>query len=456
MATELRDYQTSDIIGAGAQFSQEAEGAVLGGMLFDPKCIDTVAELIKSPDSFYRPQHQALFSIIMRLYSVGKADDIVTIIDESVKAGVFSDSQMARTYLMGLVQNVSSVANIDRHCEIINEKALIRKLVDVSEYAIKTASENSVSADNLLDDVEQKIYNIRQGKNFEGLSHISEVVVGAIGHLQDITGSDASEKLGASSGFADLDAVTTGLNKTDLIVLAARPGMGKSAFALNMAVNCCKKTNRDVVIFSLEMGKEQLASRILASEALVNNTSLRNGKIGRDDWDRLAVAADVISRLPIYIDDGAGVTVPQMKAKLRRRHNLGLVVIDYIQLMSSPNKHNSRVTEVSEITRQLKLMAKELNVPVIALSQLSRDSEKRKEDKRPMLSDLRESGSIEQDADIVLFLYRNAYYDQNSDDQTTAECIVAKNRHGELKTVELGWRGEYTLFSSINRFVKDE
>ena len=178
MATELRDYQTSDIIGAGAQFSQEAEGAVLGGMLFDPKCIDTVAELIKSPDSFYRPQHQALFSIIMRLYSVGKADDIVTIIDESVKAGVFSDSQMARTYLMGLVQNVSSVANIDRHCEIINEKALIRKLVDVSEYAIKTASENAVSADNLLDDVEQKIYNIRQGKNFEGLSHISEVVVG--------------------------------------------------------------------------------------------------------------------------------------------------------------------------------------------------------------------------------------------------------------------------------------
>lgn len=456
MATDLKDYQVNDIIGSGAQFSQEAESAVLGGMLFDPKCIDKVAELIKTPDCFYRPQHQALYSIIMRLYSVGKADDVVSIIDESVRAGVFNDSQMARTYLMGLVNNVTSVANIESHCNIIIEKSLVRKLVGVSEYAIRTASENSTTADNLLDDVEQKIFDIRQGRNLEGLTHISEVVVGAIGHLQSITGADAAENLGASSGFSDLDAVTTGLNKTDLIVIAARPGMGKSAFAINMAVNCCKRTNREVVIFSLEMGKEQLASRILSSEALVNNTSLRNGKISEEDWDKLAEAADVISRLPIYIDDGAGVTVPQMKAKLRRMRNLGLVVIDYIQLMQSPNKHNSRVTEVSEITRQLKLMAKDLNVPVIALSQLSRDSEKRKEDKRPMLSDLRESGSIEQDADIVLFLYRNSYYDNKSEDQSTAECIVAKNRHGELRTVELGWRGEYTLFTSINRFIKDE
>ena len=257
----------------------------------------------------------------------------------------------------------------------------------------------------------------------------------------------------ASSGFSDLDAVTTGLNRTDLIVLAARPAMGKSALAINMAVNCCKKTGRDVAIFSLEMGKEQLASRILSSEAKVNNTSLRNGQISEEDWNKLAQAADVIGRLPIYLDDGAGITVPQMKAKLRRMKNLGLVVIDYIQLMESPNKHSSRVNEVSEITRQLKLMAKDLNVPVIALSQLSRNSEKR-DDKRPMLSDLRESGSIEQDADIILFLYRGAYYEQDSEDKSVAECIVAKNRHGQTATVELGWTGEYTLFTSLNKFAK--
>lgn len=455
MALELKDQLAADLMGSNAQFSQEAESAVIGGMLFDPKCIDKVAELIKTPDFFYRPQHQALFAIIMRFYSVGKADDIVSIIDESVRAGIFTNTQMAREYLMGLIHNVTSVANIESHCNIVIEKALTRRLVSVAEYAIKQASENSATADNLLDDVEQKIFDIRQGRTLEGLTPISEVVVGALDHLQEITGADAAEKLGASSGFSDLDAVTTGLNRTDLIVLAARPAMGKSAFAINMAVNCCKRTGREVVIFSLEMGKEQLASRILSSEALVNNTSLRNGQLSDKDWDKLAEAADVISRLPIYIDDGAGITVPQMKAKLRRMKNLGLVVIDYIQLMESPNKHNNRVTEVSEITRQIKLMAKDLNVPVIALSQLSRNSEKR-DDKRPMLSDLRESGSIEQDADIILFLYRGAYYKDSKEDQSVAECIVAKNRHGQTGTVELGWKGEYTLFTSMNRFAKYE
>lgn len=449
---ELKDYPSVDMLASGAQYNQEAEIAVIGGMLFDPKCIDKVAELIKSPDCFYNQLHQALFSIIMRFYSVGKADDIVSIIDESVKANLFTSSQMAREYLMGLVKNVTSVANIESHCKIVLEKALVRKLVSVSEYAIKTASENSVTADHLLDDVEQKIFDIRQGRNLEGLTHIQEIVVDTLGHLQDITGADASENLGASSGFSDLDAITTGLNKTDLIIVAARPAMGKSALAINMAVNCCKSTNRDIAIFSLEMGKEQLVSRILASEARVNNTNLRNGQLSDDDWIKLAETSDIISKMPIYIDDSAGVTVPQMKAKLRRIRNLGLVVVDYLQLMESPNKHSSRVNEVSEITRQLKLMAKDLNVPVIALSQLSRSSEKR-EDKRPMLSDLRESGSIEQDADIIIFLYREAYHDKNAN-QSSAECIVAKNRHGRTDSVELGWCGEYTLFTSIERFAK--
>lgn len=455
MAVDLKDQFAADLMGSNAQFSQEAESAVIGGMLYDPKCIDKVAELIKSPDYFYRPQHQALFSVIMRFYSVGKADDIVSIIDESVKAGIFTGTQMAREYLMGLIHNVTSVSNIESHCKIVMEKALTRKLVSVAEYAIKEASENSTSADRLLDDVEQKIFDIRQGRNLEGLIPISEVVVGTLDHLQEITGADAADKLGASTGFSQLDKVTTGLNRSDLIVLAARPGMGKTALALNIAVNSCKRTNREVAIFSLEMGKEQLATRILASEALVNNTNLRDGQISSADWDHLASAADVIARLPIYIDDSAGVTVPQMKAKLRRMRNLGLVVIDYIQLMESPNKHNNRVTEVSEITRQLKLMAKDLNVPVIALSQLSRSLESRT-DKHPMLSDLRESGSIEQDADIILFLYKESYYDQNNPDKSVVECIVAKNRHGQTDRVQLGWKGEYTLFTSLERFTRYE
>ncbi|MBR1383288.1 MAG: replicative DNA helicase, partial [Ruminococcus sp.] len=327
-------------------------------------------------------------------------------------------------------------------------------LVTIAGEIIENATSGSGEATELLDNVEQKIYNIRQGRDIAGLTSIKDVIVDTFLHLQEISGADAAEHLGAPSGFSQLDSVITGLNRTDLIVLAARPAMGKSAFALNIAVNCCKATKRDVVIFSLEMGKDQLVSRMLASEGRVNNTALRSGEMKGEDWDNIAEAADVLSQLPIYLDDGAGITVPQMKAKLRRMRNLGLVVIDYIQLMESPNKHSSRVNEVSEITRQLKLMAKELNVPIIALSQLSRSSEKR-EDKRPMLSDLRESGSIEQDADIIMFLYRDAYYSDSKEDQSVAECIVAKNRHGETRTVKLSWIGEYTLFRGLE-FRKDE
>ena len=301
----------------------------------------------------------------------------------------------------------------------------------------------------MLDSAEQKIFDIRQGNEVQGLTRIDSVIIDAYSHLQEISGPDAEKHLGAKTGFAQLDAITTGLNKSDLIILAARPAMGKSAFALNIAVNTCKRTMKEVVIFSLEMGKEQMVTRMLASESLVNNTCLRSGKIEPDDWIKLANGTEALARLPIYLDDGAGINVPQMKAKLRRMRNLGLVIIDYLQLMSSPNKHTSRVNEVSEITRQLKLMAKELNVPVIALSQLSRSSEKR-DDKRPMLSDLRESGSIEQDADIIMFLYRDAYYDKESADQSVAECIVAKNRHGTTDTVKLAWIGEYTLFRSLD------
>ena len=363
--------------------------------------------------------------------------------------GVFETSAMAKAYLTGMMEGVPSTANIESYCRIIEEKYHIRALVNVANEIIETANEGSADARTMLDSAEQKIFDIRQGNEVQGLTRIDSVIIDAYSHLQEISGPDAEKHLGAKTGFAQLDAITTGLNKSDLIILAARPAMGKSAFALNIAVNTCKRTMKEVVIFSLEMGKEQMVTRMLASESLVNNTCLRSGKIEPDDWIKLANGTEALARLPIYLDDGAGINVPQMKAKLRRMRNLGLVIIDYLQLMSSPNKHTSRVNEVSEITRQLKLMAKELNVPVIALSQLSRSSEKR-DDKRPMLSDLRESGSIEQDADIIMFLYRDAYYDKESADQSVAECIVAKNRHGTTDTVKLAWIGEYTLFRSLD------
>lgn len=444
----------SSVLGRSLPYNQEAEEAVIGSILLDPvNCRERAMELLK-PENFYRPQHQQLFSILMRMFTTGNKSDIITVVDEAVNAGIFDNSSMAMKYLYGIMDNVPSVGNFDSYVKIIVQKSQLRSLMNVANEIVESVNEGTSDPGELLDRAEQKIFDIRQGKDVQGLTRISDVIVETFHHLTEISGPDAAEHQGARSGFSQLDGITTGLQRTDLIVLAARPAMGKSAFALNMAVNCCKATKRDVVIFSLEMGKEQLVSRMLASEGKVNNTLLRNGDMKDDDWTKLAEAADVLSQLPIYLDDGAGITVPKMKAKLRRMKNLGLVVIDYIQLMESPNKHNSRVNEVSEITRQLKLMAKELNVPVIALSQLSRSSEKR-EDKRPMLSDLRESGSIEQDADIIMFLYRDAYYSDSKEDQTVAECIVAKNRHGQTATVKLSWIGEYTLFRGLE-FRKDE
>lgn len=441
-------------LGRELPFSQEAEEAVIGGILLDPQALPKVIEKLR-PESFYRPQHQQLFTIIMRMFTTGNKEDVITVIDEAVRMGIFETSAMAKTYLTGLMENVPSTANIESYCKIIDEKAKIRSLITAANQILERAYDGGEDSAMQLDSAEQAIFDIRQGRGVQGLTRISDVIVETFEHLQEISGADAEEHLGAKSGFKQLDAITTGLNRTDLIIIAARPAMGKSAFALNIAVNTCKATKRDVVIFSLEMGKEQLVSRMLASEALVNNTLLRSGGLEPTDWEKIATAADTLSQLPIYFDDSAaGATVPQMKAKLRRMKNLGLVVIDYIQLMQSTNKNASRVEVVSEITRSLKLMAKELNVPVIALSQLSRSSEKR-EDKRPMLSDLRESGSIEQDADIIMFLYRDAYYNEN-DDKSVAECIVAKNRHGQTDTVKLGWIGEYTLFRGLDFRREDE
>ncbi len=451
---DFSNVSGSSVFGRELPYSQEAEEAVIGGILLDPvKCMSTAAELLK-PESFYRPQHQQLFSIIMRMFSTGKSGDVIMVINEAVSMGIFESSAMAKTYLTGLMENVPSTANIASYCKIIADKAQVRALINAANEIIETANEGTTDPSTMLDSAEQKIFDIRQGKEVSGLSRISDVIVETFEHLSEISGPDAAEHLGSTTGFSQLDHVIGGLNKTDLLVLAARPAMGKSALALNMAVNCCKATKRDVVIFNLEMGREQLVTRMLASEGKVNNTVLRTGELKPEDWVKVAEAADVLAQLPIYIGDSGDLTVPQMKAQLRRMKNLGFVVIDYIQLMQSPNKHSSRVSEISEITRQLKLMAKELNVPVLALSQLSRNAEKH-EDKRPLMSDLRESGSIEQDADIIMFIHRQAYYNDSEEDRSLAECIVAKNRHGETGTIRLSWIGEYTLFRGVD-FRKDE
>lgn len=433
--------------------SLEAEQTVLGGVLIDSKAaLPIVIERVKA-DFFYSEQHKSIFAIMQRMFTSNQNVDILTVANEAQRMGVFETEVMARTYLKGMAESVPSVSNIDSYCDILEEKYYLRSLIIASREIIDNAQNSSLDAKTLLDSAEQKIYDIRKGKDAEGLTKIESIILDSYQHLQQITGEDKDKYLGAKTGFSKLDQITSGLNKSDLIIVAARPGMGKSAFALNIATNMCKRSNKEVAIFSLEMGKEQMVTRMLSSESLVSNGVLRSGNLEVEDWNKLAEGAASLSEMPIYIDDTAGVTVPQMKAKLRRMRNLGLVVIDYLQLMESANKHSNRVTEVSEITRQLKLMAKELNVPVICLSQLARGPENR-QDHRPMLADLRESGSIEQDADIVLFLYRDGYYNEEFENQSEAECIISKNRHGETGTVKLAWLGEYTLFRSLDNTVR--
>ena len=427
-------------------YNLEAEQTILGALLIDPDVLTTVMEYIK-PESFYNGQHRELFGIIIRMFSVGVNADIITVLNEAVDQGIFETSAAGKSYLTNIMQGVPTVSNIESYCKIVEEKFYIRSLVIAAREIIDFASDGQEDAKTLLDSAEQKIYDIRQGRDVEGLTKIDEVIVAAYDRLQKITGPDKEKYLGAKSGFVELDTVITGLNKSDLLIIAARPGMGKTSFVMNIVTNVARKSDRQCAVFSLEMSKEQLATRLLSSEALVSSNSLKTGKISSDEWVRLASGADVLSRMPIYIDDTAGITVPQMKAKLRRMNNLGLVVIDYLQLMSSGRRIDNRVTEISEITRQLKLMAKELNVPIITLSQLSRGPESRT-DHRPLLSDLRESGSIEQDADVIMFLYRDAYYNKESEQQNISECIISKNRHGETGTVNLVWDGQFTRFSN--------
>ena len=426
--------------------SIEAEQSVLGAIIADSSVLSDVLELIK-PEYFYNDQHKALYSIMLQMNSMSLPVDIVTVLNEAEKQHIFESPAEGRRYLAEIGNMLPSTANIESYCKIVADKYFLRSLSYVARTILEEVQSGEQNAQLLLDSAEQKIYDIRQGRDVRGLVPLSEAIAEAYDRLGKISGPDKDKYVGARTGFTLLDSITSGLNKSDLIIIAARPGMGKTSFAMNIATNVARRAEKEVVTFNLEMSKEQLATRILSTEALVESNTLRNGRISGDDWVKLATSAGYLSSLPLYIDDTASMTVQQMKAKLRRTKNLGLVIIDYLQLMESTSHSDNRVTVISEITRQLKVMAKELNVPVILLSQLSRAVESRT-DKRPMLSDLRESGSIEQDADIVLFLYREAYYNKESQRQNISECIVAKNRHGETGTVELIWDGQYTRFSN--------
>lgn len=427
-------------------YSLEAEQCILGSILIDSNVLATVLETI-TPECFFQEQHKAIFQIMLSMFTTGERADIITVLTESVSRGIFENSDIGRKYLAAMVNMVPSTSNVENYCKIVSAKYYIRCLAYAARGILQDIQSGENDAQVLLDSAEQKIFDIRQGKDVQGLVKVGDAVLEAYDRIGKIAGPDREKYLGARTGFKQLDTITSGLNKSDLILIAARPAMGKTAFALNLATNVARRGDKEVAVFSLEMSREQLASRMLSTEALVDSKNLRSGFLTTDDWARLATGAGVLSGLPMYIDDTGAVTVQQIKAKLRRMKNLGLVVIDYLQLMSSALKTDNRVLVISEITRQLKIMAKELDIPVIVLSQLSRGPESRT-DKRPMLSDLRESGSIEQDADIVMFLYRDAYYNKESATPNVSECIVAKNRHGETGTVYLTWDGQFTRFSN--------
>ncbi|MBR2280619.1 MAG: replicative DNA helicase [Ruminococcus sp.] len=444
--------------GLNLPYSPEAEQAVLGAIIMDNKVLDELVGILGDSKYFYVATHRVIYSAVLDLFNSGKNVDFVTLL-EALKRDRQFDDATGKTYLVDLAQNCPSVSNAPEYAKIVREKYDVRRLINASRDIIDEASAGESEPRVLIDSAEQKIFDIRRD-NTQGLEVLSKVVLREFDRL-DALNSNADDLLKPiPSGIGDLDRVITGLNRSDLILLAARPGMGKTSFALNIARYASCTAKKTIAFFSLEMTKEQLASRLISSEALVQGTKLRTGKLSDEEWVRIVSAGDVLSKCEFYLDDTPGITVAEIKSKLRRLKCIDLVVIDYLQLMTSGRRIDNRVQEVSEITRNLKILAKEMNVPVICLSQLNRAAESRP-DHRPMLSDLRESGSIEQDADIILFLYRDAYYSKSGDedddqegpasDENSGECIVAKNRHGETTTVKLHWQGEFMRFTSLER-----
>ena len=440
--------------GLNLPYSAEAEQAVLGCILLESERLSTVMEILPTADYFHLSNHKLIYQSMIDLFTVSKPVDFITVLDQLRNDKNFDEGNL-KSYMLQIADIVPSVSKIEDYCNIVKEKFLLRRLIISSREIIDEASVPSEdTVDKLIDSAEQRIFDIRDDKKINGLERVNTVILETFDRLDLLNSPDSEAYRALPTGISALDKTITGLNRSDLILLAARPGMGKTSFALNIAKHVAVKAKRRVAFFSLEMSKEQLASRLLSTEGLIEGTKLRTGKLDGEEWTRLIEAGDILSKTELYLDDTPGITVPEMKAKIRRLRGVDLIIIDYLQLMKASRRIDNRVQEISEITRNLKIMAKEFNVPVITLSQLSRASEQRAEHE-PQLSDLRDSGSIEQDADIVLFLYREGYYqstksgkDPENVDMNSGQCIVAKNRHGETRSVPLHWQGEFMRFTS--------
>lgn len=431
-------------------YSLDAEQAVLGSVLQDSSLMNVVSDKLHS-DYFNIQLHKDIFAVFSQMFVSGDKIDIITVIESTLRQGIFQNQDEAKSYLVRLAESAISPSSIETYAGIIEDKYLVRQLMFASKEIFDQASAGASTTQELLDFAEKRIFDIRSDREVSGLRQISSTVALKLDELAELAKNPNSGSVtGLRSSFPRLDSIIYGLNKSDMLVIAARPGMGKTSFAMNIVTGVAKYyKDKKIAIFSLEMSREQLVGRMLSSEARISSDQMRSGELSKEDWKNVGGASDVLMHLPIYIDDKANISIVEMKAKLRRLKNLGLVVIDYLQLMSSPRRDGNRVNEISDITRNVKIMAKELDVPVIILSQLSRAVDART-DKRPLLSDLRESGSIEQDADIVMFLYREGAYDKQSEDQSSAECIVAKNRHGRTDTIGMNWDGQYTKFTDVD------
>ena len=445
-----------ELLGRKTPHSAPAEQAVIGSMLIDTRCIPEVLEKLKA-DEFYIKLNRDIYETINTMFSYGQTIDPVTVLDQMKVRGVYQEGN--ESYMAEVMRVTPTAANVLEYAAIVRDRALLRRLGEAADEINNMVYEGSGEAETMLEAAERRIYALRQGRNVGGLMPVSAVVQNVFDNLSEAAAS--GEKIpGISTGLPDLDRVTLGLNKSELILIAARPGMGKTSIALNLALYAAMSLKKTVAIFSLEMSREQLVTRLLSRASLVPSQNLLTGQLSEQQWREISDAAQALSATDIRIDDNPSLTVSEMNAQCRRVPNLDLVVIDYLQLMQSAGSghswsNESRTQAVSDISRMLKIMAKELNVPVICLSQLSRANESR-QDKRPMLSDLRESGAIEQDADVVIGLYRDGYYNKECENPNLAEAIILKNRKGQTGTVELLWLPEYTTFSSVEKHREDD
>lgn len=428
-------------------FSREAEMSVLGAMFLDMQCIPEAIDVVKA-DDFYIDRHKELFAAMNELYNLGKPIDIVTLKEQLTVRGSF-EQVGGLPFILEIANFVPTTRNIGHYAKIVAEKSVLRKLIKVSDDISEKCYRGDEELENIIGTAEQAILDISRDRSSGGPQHIKTFLGQSVENLEALD-QKRDDVTGIPTGFIDVDKRTAGLHGSELILIAARPGMGKTSFALNIAQNAAVSAKVPVAIFNLEMPGIQLANRMLSSEAMINSEVLKKGNIKDSDWEKIGAAFQVLSEAEIYIDDSSSATLSEICArcrKLKLEKNLGLIVIDYIQLMTTGRRDGNRQQEISDISRSLKILAKDLDIPVIALSQLNRSADKR-DNKEPVLSDLRESGAIEQDADMVMFLYREGYYNPETEEPNKAKCIFAKHRNGEIGYEFLTWLGEYTKFSN--------